>query len=73
MKFNKICVIGLGYIGLPTASMFAASGIKVIGVDVNQEIIRTLSVGGLHIHEPGLKTIVDQAFSSGNMSVSLSR
>jgi len=71
MKFNKICVIGLGYIGLPTASMFAASGIKVIGVDVNQEIIRTLSVGGLHIHEPGLKTIVDQAFSSGNMSVSL--
>jgi len=70
MKFNKICVIGLGYIGLPTASMFAASGIKVVGVDVNQEIIRTLSAGGLHIHEPGLKTMVDQAFSSGNLSVS---
>lgn len=71
MKFNKICVIGLGYIGLPTAGMFAASGVKVVGVDVNQEIIHTLTTGGLHIHEPGLKTIVDQAFSSGNMSVSV--
>jgi UDP-N-acetyl-D-mannosaminuronic acid dehydrogenase len=70
MKFNKICVVGLGYIGLPTASMFAASGIKVIGVDVNEEIVRILSNGGLHIHEPGLKEIVDQAFSLGNLSVS---
>lgn len=71
MKFNKICVIGLGYIGLPTAGMFAASGVKVVGVDVNQEIVNTLSNGGLHIHEPGLKSKVDQAFSSGNLSVSV--
>ncbi len=71
MKFNKICVIGLGYIGLPTASMFAASGVKVVGVDVNQEIVNTLANGGLHIHEPGLKNMVDQAFSSGNLFVSV--
>jgi UDP-N-acetyl-D-mannosaminuronic acid dehydrogenase len=70
MKINKICVLGLGYIGLPTAGMFAASGINVIGVDVNEEIIQTLSNGGLHIHEPGLKEIVEQAFSLGNLSVS---
>jgi UDP-N-acetyl-D-mannosaminuronic acid dehydrogenase len=71
MRFNKICVIGLGYIGLPTASMFASSGKKVVGVDVNEGIIRTLSSGGLHIHEPGLKTIVDQAFALGNLSVNM--
>ena len=70
MKFNKICIIGLGYIGLPTASMFAASGVKVVGVDVNEQIVRTLSTGGLHIHEPGLKAIVDQAFALGNLTVS---
>lgn len=69
MISNKICVIGLGYIGLPTASMFAVSGIKVVGVDVNENIVRTLSNGGLHIHEPGLKAVVDQAFSLGNLSV----
>jgi len=38
MKFNKICVLGLGYIGLPTASTFATSGVKVIGVDVNKKV-----------------------------------
>lgn len=50
MKFQKICVIGLGYIGLPTASTFAAHGIKVLGVDVNPSIIDTLNKGEIHIH-----------------------
>jgi len=71
MKFKKICIVGLGYIGLPTASIFAASGVKVVGVDINEEIIRTLSSGGLHIYEPGLNTVVEKAFSSGNMTVGL--
>ena len=54
MKFQKICVIGLGYIGLPTASTFAAHDVNVLGVDVNPDILKTLRGGDLHIVEPGL-------------------
>ena len=50
MKFNKICVIGLGYIGLPTASTFANNGVHVVGVDNNPHIVETLRKGELHIH-----------------------
>ena len=67
MNFNKICVIGLGYIGLPTASMFAIHGVHVVGVDINQDILATLNNGGLHIHEPGLHALVSHAFTSGNL------
>jgi UDP-N-acetyl-D-mannosaminuronic acid dehydrogenase len=70
VKYQKICVIGLGYIGLPTASTFARSGIQVIGVDVNQRVIETLKNGGLHIHEPGLGEVVESAFKSGKLTVS---
>jgi UDP-N-acetyl-D-mannosaminuronic acid dehydrogenase len=69
MKFNKICILGLGYIGLPTASMFATHGIKVIGVDINQSIIETLQAGRIHIHEPGLGEAVEKAVKSGNLSI----
>ena len=57
MQFEKICVMGLGYIGLPTASTFATQGVHVVGVDVNPQVISTLRNGGLHIHEPGLRTL----------------
>ena len=63
VKFQKICVIGLGYIGLPTASTFAAHGVKVLGVDINQHIIDTLNKGEIHIHEPGLRDEVRKAHS----------
>ncbi len=66
MKFQKICVIGLGYIGLPTASTFAAHGVYVLGVDINQHIIETLNRGEIHIHEPGLHDVVTEAIRSGN-------
>jgi UDP-N-acetyl-D-mannosaminuronic acid dehydrogenase len=69
MKFNKICVLGLGYIGLPTASTFAANGIKVIGVDVDLRIVELLKRGEIHIHEPGLRTLVEAAVKSGNLMV----
>jgi len=69
VNFQKICVMGLGYIGLPTASTFATHGIQVIGVDVNQRVIETLKNGGIHIHEPGLRTVVEAAIKSGNMTV----
>ena len=70
MKFQKICVIGLGYIGLPTASTFATRGVHVVGMDVNPKIIEILQGGGLHIHEPGLHETVAEALRSGNLAVS---
>ena len=70
MNFNKICVFGLGYIGLPTASTFATHGVRVTGVDVNPQVVDTLRNGGLHIHEPGLRTLVQAALGSGNLVVS---
>ncbi len=69
MEFHKICVLGLGYIGLPTASTFATHGLKVVGVDVNPDVIQTLRNGGLHIHEPGLRTLVQTALGSGNLII----
>jgi UDP-N-acetyl-D-mannosaminuronic acid dehydrogenase len=69
MNFNKICVLGLGYIGLPTASTFAANGVKVVGVDVDLRIVETLRRGEIHIFEPGLRTLVEAAVRSGNLRV----
>ncbi len=71
MKFQKFCVIGLGYIGLPTASTFAAHGVKVLGVDISQHIIDTLNRGEIHIHEPGLHDQVKKAIQSGNFKAAI--
>ncbi|HMV97979.1 MAG TPA: nucleotide sugar dehydrogenase, partial [Anaerolineales bacterium] len=72
MKFQKICVIGLGYIGLPTATTFAAHGIEVTGVDINQNIIETLKKGEIHIHEPGLRDGFVSAVQSGRFKAATS-
>jgi len=69
VKFRKICVLGLGYIGLPTASTFATHGIQVVGVDVNQRVLETLKHGEVHIHEPGLRTLVEAAIKSGQLTI----
>jgi UDP-N-acetyl-D-mannosaminuronic acid dehydrogenase len=69
VKYQKICVFGLGYIGLPTASTFATHGIQVVGVDVNQRVLETLNHGEVHIHEPGLRTLVEAAIKSGKLTV----
>lgn len=69
MNFTKICVLGLGYIGLPTASTFATSGLKVIGVDVNQKVVNGLKNGEVHIYEPGIRTLVQAATQSGNLVI----
>ena len=60
MKFNHICVIGLGYIGLPTAATFAAHGVKVTGVDVNQHAVDMINQGKVHIVEPDLDALVKE-------------
>ncbi|HAV76045.1 MAG TPA: hypothetical protein DCX53_01690, partial [Anaerolineae bacterium] len=69
MKIKKICVLGLGYIGLPTASTFATHGLKVLGVDINPRVIESLGSGEIHIHEPGLDHVVNAAITSGNLTV----
>jgi UDP-N-acetyl-D-mannosaminuronic acid dehydrogenase len=65
MSFNTISVIGLGYIGLPTAAMFASCKKKVIGVDVNQYAVDTINRGEIHIVEPDLDKIVHTAVIEG--------
>jgi len=70
VKTKKICVIGLGYIGLPTAATFATHGQKVLGVDANPHVVETLSKGEIHIHEPGLHHVVNAAITTGNLVVS---
>ena len=67
---KKVCVLGLGYIGLPTASVLATHGYEVIGVDINQELIKRLRGGDVHIQEPGLKTMVQAGLNSGSLQVS---
>lgn len=69
MKFEKLCVIGLGYIGLPTASTFAQHGIQVLGVDNNPEVVNSLNKGHVHIYEPGLNEVVESALKSGKLTV----
>jgi UDP-N-acetyl-D-mannosaminuronic acid dehydrogenase len=61
MSFETISVIGLGYIGLPTAAAFASRGKKVIGIDVNQQAVETINRGEIHIVEPDLDRVVKQA------------
>lgn len=67
MQFKRISVVGLGYIGLPTAAVFASRGIEVIGVDVNQHAVDTINRGEIHIVEPDLDIVVRSVVSTGNL------
>ena len=62
-----ICVLGLGYIGLPTASIFSTKGKKVLGVDVVPSVVETINDGRIHIEEPDLDLLVKAAVQSGNL------
>ncbi|WP_313373627.1 UDP-N-acetyl-D-mannosamine dehydrogenase [Pantoea sp. CTOTU50773] len=65
MRFKTISVIGLGYIGLPTAAVFASKGKKVIGVDINVRAVETINRGDIHIVEPELGDVVREAVQAG--------
>ena len=69
--FSSICVIGLGYIGLPTASLLGTKGYDVTGVDVSTEIVDTINQGKIHIVEPDLDLLVKSAVNSGKLRASL--
>jgi len=64
-SFKTISVLGLGYIGLPTAAVFASCKVKVIGVDVNQHAVDTINRGEIHIVEPDLDMVVHAAVTEG--------
>lgn len=68
---KKICVIGLGYIGLPTAALLANRGYSVHGVDVVASTVDIINQGKIHIVEPDLDTFVRAAVNSGNLKASL--
>lgn len=73
MKYEnkKIVVMGLGYIGLPTASLLATKGHQVLGVDVNEHAVETINRGEIHIVEPDLDILVKSAVNSGNLRAAL--
>ncbi|EEL37725.1 NDP-N-acetyl-D-galactosaminuronic acid dehydrogenase [Bacillus cereus Rock3-29] len=68
---EKICVVGLGYIGLPTASLLATKGFQVYGVDVNESAVEMINSGKVHIYEPDLDIMVKAAVQSGNLKAGI--
>jgi UDP-N-acetyl-D-mannosaminuronic acid dehydrogenase len=69
-EFQKVAVIGLGYIGLPTAALIASRGIQVIGIDTKEDVVRTVASGAIHISEPDLDGLVQKVVSSGSLVTS---
>lgn len=70
-QFSHICVIGLGYIGLPTAATFAAYGVTVTGVDVNEYAVEMINQGKVHIVEPDLDMLVRDVVAKGTLSAQM--
>ena len=68
---KKVCVMGLGYIGLPTASFLGTKGYQVHGVDISPNVVETINRGDVHITEPELDVLVKSAVQSGNLTAAL--
>ncbi|WP_338446759.1 UDP-N-acetyl-D-mannosamine dehydrogenase [Pelagerythrobacter marensis] len=69
-RFETVSVVGLGYIGLPTAAMFASRRVKVVGIDVNERTVETINRGEIHIVEPDLDIAVHSAVNEGYLRAS---
>ena len=69
--FKTISMIGLGYIGLPTATLFASRKLQVIGVDVSAHVVNTINQGHIHIVEPELDVMVHAAVTEGHLRATL--
>lgn len=67
MQKKKVCVVGLGYIGLPTAALLASNGFNVVGVDLNTHAVETINQGRIHIVEPDLDAFVRSAVAAGRL------
>jgi len=70
-QFKKVSIIGLGYIGLPTAAVIATRGVQVIGVDLSPDVVEVINRGGVHIVEPELDVIVQAAVSTRMLRATL--
>ncbi|WP_439540651.1 UDP-N-acetyl-D-mannosamine dehydrogenase [Sphingomonas sp.] len=68
----RVGVVGLGYIGLPTAAVIARTGARVVGIDVNPHVVETINRGQIHIEEANLDALVHQVVTSGHLAASLS-
>ena len=68
---RKICILGLGYIGLPTALLFATHKSKVLGVDINPKVVKSLNKGKVHFEEKGLQELLDKARKVKTFDVAL--
>ncbi|MEE4538592.1 MAG: UDP-N-acetyl-D-mannosamine dehydrogenase [Erythrobacter sp.] len=66
----QVAVIGLGYIGLPTAAVLASNGWKVCGVDVSEKVVETVNAGRIHIEERDLGRLVSEAIETGRLAAS---
>jgi UDP-N-acetyl-D-mannosaminuronic acid dehydrogenase len=66
-EFRSVTLMGLGYIGLPTAAVVASRGFDVVGVDVNEDIVNKISSAQIHIYEPDLDGLVQKVVSSGSL------
>ncbi|MBS5996379.1 MAG: UDP-N-acetyl-D-mannosamine dehydrogenase [Corynebacterium sp.] len=64
---NKVCVVGLGYIGLPTAAFIADSGISVLGVDINESHVEKINKGEMPFFEPGFEALLKSVVADGNL------
>jgi len=71
-KNQKVTVIGLGYIGLPSAAILAKNGFEVVGMDINKDVIRTLEKGEVHIIEPNLDVLIREVVGDNLLSLSSS-
>ena len=69
--FKKICVVGLGYIGLPTATVFARAGVEVVGVDVNAKAVEVINTGKSHIVEADLDDLLHKVVENGTFKACL--
>lgn len=67
MQKKTVCVVGLGYIGLPTAALLASNGFNVVGVDLNAHAVETINQGRIHIVEPDLDAFVRSSVSAGRL------
>jgi UDP-N-acetyl-D-mannosaminuronic acid dehydrogenase len=72
LPFSRVSVIGLGYIGLPTAAVIASRGVEVLGVDVSEHAVNTINQGKVHIVEPDLDMLVQAAVTTGKLKAALS-
>lgn len=67
MRYKTVSIVGLGYIGLPTAAIMASRGLQIIGLDVNQKAVDTINRGAVHIVEPDLDIVVRSTVTTGNL------